>query len=359
MNYKTSEKQNSQENLFKVFFNAINDAIFIHPLQEEGFACFTEVNDIACRRYGYTRKEFMSLSPMEITRKSDVRNHAKTEFRKKLAEAGKLIIESYHITKSGDEFPVEINSNIIEQDGRAFILAVVRDISERKMAEEVVRKNLLEKETLLKELYHRTKNNMQIICSLIELECTKGHPLAVNDILRQIENKIQTMALVHQKLYESQNLFSLDLKTYLEDLVMLFHESIELEKHHIIIDCIAEEIPVTIETAIPIGLITNELLTNAVKHAFPDANGGSIKLMLARKNTKEIILTVCDDGRGLPAGFSPEKDCHLGLETVFSLSKHQLMGNVNINSDNGCCCEITIPVSETKTKDPGKPRKQQ
>jgi len=120
---------------FKIFFSSVNDAIFVHPLQKKGFAPFIEVNDIACKRYGYTREEFLKIAAPDITIKAYADRHATADHRKKLLEARNLVFESIHIKKSGEQFPVEVNSNIVEQYGKPVILAVVRDISERKQAE--------------------------------------------------------------------------------------------------------------------------------------------------------------------------------------------------------------------------------
>ena len=140
-----TEKKKAQEDAlahaerFRTFFSSVNDAIFVHPLQKEGFAQFIEVNDIACQRYGYTRDEFLKLTAGDITKAGDVKRHEKPEHRRMLREKGRMIFETVHIKKSGEEFPVEISSNIVEQFGQPVILAVVRDISERKKAEKALR----------------------------------------------------------------------------------------------------------------------------------------------------------------------------------------------------------------------------
>lgn len=126
----------------EVFYNSFNDAIFIHPYREQGFAPFVEVNKIACLRYGYSHKEFLNLSPSDITLAENGKHHATREHRKMLLDAGHLIFEAVHIKKNGEQFPVEISANIIEQSGRKMILSVARDISERKLGQE--EKNRLE-----------------------------------------------------------------------------------------------------------------------------------------------------------------------------------------------------------------------
>ncbi|WP_321492170.1 PAS domain S-box protein [uncultured Desulfobacter sp.] len=130
-----------QSERIKTLFNSISDAVFVHPLKLDGFAPFVEVNDIACKRYGYTYDELMNLSAPDITVKPDVNEHSKQNNREKLLEEGQLVFETFHIKNSGETFPVEINSNIFYQNEKPHILAVVRDITDRKITEKALRKS--------------------------------------------------------------------------------------------------------------------------------------------------------------------------------------------------------------------------
>ncbi len=134
----------------ETIFTSVSDAIFVHPFQEEGFKNFIEVNDFACRHYGYSRDELLELTAKDITVMSEYSSHARANHRKKLLEQGRMVFESVHVKKSGETFPVEISSNITEQSGRPVILAVVRDITERKNA-------IREKEALEAQLYQAQK----------------------------------------------------------------------------------------------------------------------------------------------------------------------------------------------------------
>lgn len=147
---QAEELAHAHHERLKLLFSSIQDAIFVHPLVEEGFAPFVEVNDIACKRYGYSREEFLRLTALDITKKTDGISHASSSHRKKLLDARQLIFEAIHIKRTGEEFPVEINSNIYKQFGKQMILAVVRDISERKQAEK-------EKESLQAQLLQAHK----------------------------------------------------------------------------------------------------------------------------------------------------------------------------------------------------------
>ena len=155
------EKIRFQSERFRTFYRSVNDAIFVHPLKEEGFSPFIEVNEIACERYGYSYEEFLNLSPPDITKKTDADAHGTRSHRRQLLETGKIIFEAVHVKESGEEFPVEINSNIIYQQGTPIILAVVRDISERKRAEK-------EQEKLIQEL-QETLSKVKTLSGLLPI----------------------------------------------------------------------------------------------------------------------------------------------------------------------------------------------
>lgn len=165
------ERSQNQAERIRVFFNSLRDAILVHPLKEEGFAPFVEVNDIACERYGYSHEEFLQLSAPDITIKSDASSHSAPDHRKKLFDAGHLVFESVHIKKSGEKFPVEINANVIQQWGKPFVLAVVRDITERKRFEAQLRKVLqLESiATLSGGIAHEFNNALNVVSGHVEL----------------------------------------------------------------------------------------------------------------------------------------------------------------------------------------------
>lgn len=169
---KTAEERlSAQAQRIKVFFNALNDAVFVHPIREKGFASFVEVNSIACNRYGYSYKEFLQLSAQDITQQQDSATHGSRSRRKKLLEKGGLVFEAVHIKKSGEKFPVEINSNIIYEDGKPHILSVVRDITERKYMEAQFRKikQLEAIATLSGGIAHEFNNALNIVSGNIEL----------------------------------------------------------------------------------------------------------------------------------------------------------------------------------------------
>jgi len=235
------------------------------------------------------------------------------------------------------KYPINIGK------GRRGVLVISENITEQKKAEEQIQKELQEKELLLRELYHRTKNNMQVISAMLRLRARTMPDETVRASFRDIEMKIRSMALVHQKLYESQDLSSLNLKSYFNDLISGLRQSFlsEADKIQFHFDA-PEDIHVSIDAAIPLGLILNELLTNAVNHAFPAEKKGKICVVLKKDAQKRLIIEVSDNGAGFPEGFDVEKDSHLGLQTVIELVRHQLEGKITFTNKKGLKCRIVI-----------------
>ena len=217
-----------------------------------------------------------------------------------------------------------------------------QSFNEIEQAKLQIQKELKEKEILLRELYHRTKNNMQVICSMLRLQASRLKDHGVKNIFKEIETKIHSMALVHQKLIKSKDLSHINLKDYFDSLILLIEHSYIESDQDISFHTDMENINVLIDTAVPLGLVFNELISNAAKHAFPEKTRGEIKVHLYLGPQKEIVLEISDNGIGLPKGFEIPKDIHLGLETAIDLIEHQLDGKIDFKSRNGLHCKIVL-----------------
>jgi PAS domain S-box-containing protein len=217
---------------------------------------------------------------------------------------------------------------------------IARDVTHRKKAEDKIKASLSEKETLIRELYHRTKNNMQVISSMLELQAMNTKDARIVSIVRETQNRIMTMALVHQKLYRSQNLSKLDLADYIHELVdmLIASQHISCEKIKVIYDM--KPLSVVLDVAMPIGLVINELFTNICKHAFPGDRCGVVRVTLGDNADGSANLAVFDDGVGLPNAFDCRKTATLGVQTVVTLVEHQLHGSVRYESVKGTMCDI-------------------
>jgi PAS domain S-box-containing protein len=207
-----------------------------------------------------------------------------------------------------------------------------RDITERKLFEKTLKTSLREKEILLRELYHRTKNNMQVISNLIDLQAAYVSDERTLESFREIQNRIRAMALVQEKLCQSMHLSNVDLKDYVRDLARVLLESYHLDFNRIALKLDLNSISVSIDTATPCGLIVNELMSNSLKHAFPDNRRGEISIALHRTKKGEIELVFSDNGVGLPKGFDFSNVRSLGLNLVKSLAEKQLNGIVDLGT---------------------------
>lgn len=221
----------------------------------------------------------------------------------------------------------------------------IRDMSEYKKAENQLKTTLAEKEALLRELYHRTKNNMQMISSMLSLQSDFVTDRQVLDVFKDMENRIRSMALVHQRLYQSRNLSSIDLAEYLNELIGLLLQSYNAHPDLIKITLNAEPVTVLIDTAIPCGLIINELVSNSLKYAFPGNQVGEIIISLTRPAENDILLAVTDNGVGVAPDFDPRAMGKLGMQIVFALGEQQLGGKVSFELEHGFSCNVQFPLS--------------
>lgn len=247
------------------------------------------------------------------------------------------------VTSASEQIP-ETDSEVLSTFAGTAVQAIANAdlLAKTNEAKQQIQNNLEEKEILLRELYHRTKNNMQVISAMLRLRARVVNDPYISDAFQEIENKILSMALVHQKLYESKNLSLLNLKDYFDSLISLIKDSYYELMDRIIIHSKMEDVHVLIDTAIPMGLIINELLTNAVKYAFPDKRSGEIKVNLHLTPKNALIIEISDNGVGLPDNFDFQKDIHLGLQTVFDLVESQLGGKIKLKNRDGLYCRLTF-----------------
>jgi two-component sensor histidine kinase len=217
-------------------------------------------------------------------------------------------------------------------------------LRERKRSEEQLQASLLEKEVLLKEVYHRVKNNLQVISSLLSLQSEYIKDKQDIEIFQQSQQRIASMALIHEKMYQSPDLARINLREYVEDLVISLCTSYDRSASAIALSInIEEHILLGLDTAIPCGLIIHELVSNSLKYAFPVGRKGEISIEVKEIVAGKILLNVKDDGVGLPTNFNFADVASLGWQLVDALAS-QLTGNININSDIGVEFQITFPI---------------
>jgi two-component sensor histidine kinase len=229
----------------------------------------------------------------------------------------------------GSLIPVEINAVSLEH-GR--LLAVVRDIRERKLIQKKMENSLKEKELMLQEIHHRVKNNLQIVSSLLSLHSEFNENPYLQKVLRECELRVKSMALVHEELYRSDDLAKVDLKSYYfslsSNLLSIYGRSEKVQIHDL-----QDSFFMSIDRAIPIGLILNELLTNSLKYAFEDDQNGEIFLLLKKRN-EQVELEYRDTGVGFDLDQAQELQSGLGLKLIDMLSQ-QLHAKLSLKTEKG------------------------
>ena len=218
---------------------------------------------------------------------------------------------------------------------------IVEDITERKHAEEKIKASLMEKEVLLREIHHRVKNNLQIISSLLNLQSRHVEDEPALDMFRESRNRVRSMALVHEKLYRSEDLSKVDFCEYIRSLGRHLFMAYGMNSAAIDLDVDVRDVFLDINTSIPCGLIINELVSNSLKHAFRGGDRGKIRVVLQPENNDKFKMIVSDNGKGLPKGLDVSQTDSLGLQLVTMLVE-QLQGTLNIDRNHGTSFEVVF-----------------
>ncbi len=245
------------------------------------------------------------------------------EYSLRRKDTGETWVGSYSFAPIRDRSGVIVGS-----------VVVGRDITDKKRAEEKLRGSLEEKVALLKEVHHRVKNNLQIVVSLLGLQANRTKNAEALEILNDARNRVRSMALLHEVLYRSGNLARISFPTYIADLcrqIAAFHGQ---AAQRVLLEHSVEDISLPLELAVPCGLIVNELVTNALKHAFPDGRSGKVLVEFHNVDERRLQLSVRDDGVGLSPGIDLENASTLGLLLVFELVG-QLGGWMTVEKPDG------------------------
>jgi two-component sensor histidine kinase len=209
-----------------------------------------------------------------------------------------------------------------------------REMNKRKQAEKKIQSSLKEKETLLQEIHHRVKNSMTVISSLLGLQMSNTDNQIAKEVLQDSQNRVQSMSMIHETLYRSDNLSAIDLKTYLTELGGIIFQNYSIS-NKVQFKVKAEKIMISVKQASPIGLIVNELIANSLKYAFSDNREGEILLELKSNKQDSAELSVSDNGVGIPESFDLQNANSLGLKLIKLLTENQLDGSINMESNIG------------------------
>ncbi len=293
------------------------------------------VNNSFLDLLGYKENELIGKS-INIILDEDLKKNFTND--KEIIEKKTFIsCEGNYLTKKGEKIPVAFLASIMyDKEGKIEgIVCVARDITEPKIINEKIKKSLEEKEILLREIHHRVKNNMQIISSLLMLQSQYIKNKEDADIFVDSQNRIVSMSLIHEKLYQSSDLSKIDFKEYIEEMLSGLFQSYGVNSGNIALNIKVDNISMAIDSAIPCGLIINELVTNSLKYAFPEGRNGEITISLRSIDGTMIELVVGDNGVGIPKDLDIRTTESLGLHLVTILAENQLHGNIALNRDKG------------------------
>ncbi|MBP2133450.1 PAS domain S-box-containing protein [Methanomicrobium sp. W14] len=311
----------------------------------------TDVNDNFYSQFGYDKKCLVGFPVQKL--------NFIAEGSRKVIEAVMLSGKSPGLQKSKIKSPPEIYiedekgsvhtcrlffsaSDRSDTDAEMKMISLL-DITDNVIAEKRIKLSLKEKEMLLREVHHRVKNNLQIIVSILRLQLSRTSDPKTRDILRDCQSRVYSMAMVHEKMYRSESLATIDIREYLEhlskDILMEYSDMIG----RVTIDVTSEkDLNFDLDTIVPCALITSELLTNSMKYAFPGNRQGHIKIDIYGKKAP-YTLYYKDDGVGIPENFDPEYVDTLGIKIVMSLVK-QLRGNMVMRNSSGTEIIVIFPV---------------
>ncbi|MFZ6751010.1 PAS domain S-box protein [Undibacterium sp. Ren11W] len=336
-----SERKRLEERFRRVVESAPNAMVMINASGR-----IEMVNTQAERLFDYSRAEM--LGQMVEILVPDRFRHAHPEKRQMFfgepqsrpMGAGR---DLFGRRKNGSEFPVEIGLNPIETDEGIMVLSSIVDISDRKQKEGRIQEALKEKDLLLGEIHHRVKNNLQVVHSLLSLQSSLINDVAVKGMLMDSQNRIQSMALIHQTLYQSNNFARVDFGDFLEALLPTLLNSYAIDNQKIALKIDAGSVYLPINSAIPCGLLINELITNSLKHAFLEHRKGQISVTLSPTEHNQILLIVSDNGAGIPDDLDIENIETLGLRLVTLLSQ-QLNGILTIQRRDPTTFTLEFPL---------------
>ena len=320
----------SEKNYYNLF-NTIEDAIFIHNKS----GVIIDVNKWTQKITGYSREELIGQTE-EILSAPGKNDSALIKQKLKDALNGTpQTFEFWSKRKDGQIILKEIRAYQGSYFNKKVLIVHAEDVTQKRAEEDKIKAALSEKNVLLREVHHRVKNNLQAIIYLIEMQIEKISDEKVQTFLKELQEQARTMSLVYEQLYQSDYLAKVDMDSYLQSLASNVLQTFGLGKY---IDIIVKtnNVSLDVQTAMPCGLVINELLTNSLKYAFPKNfdKTPSVNILLSNEN-KKITISVSDNGIGLPSNFDWKNAESNGLKLVNFWVKYQLAGSINLEQQSG------------------------
>jgi PAS domain S-box-containing protein len=302
-------------------------------------------NQGAEKTFGYTREEMLGQNLDQLLPSRFIEHHRQhiQDFANSSTPARTMgeRREIFGRRKGGIDFPAEATISKARIADHWLFTVILRDITARKIADESIRASLREKEVLLKEIHHRVKNNLQVVSSLLGLQSRTLEDAPIRRMFQESQNRVYSMALVHESLYQSENLSEIDFPAYIGQLASYLVRSYGVDPRRIQISNTIDDLRLTMDNAIPCGLIINELVSNSLKYAFPGDRTGRVDIRMQQDESHQIRLQVSDDGVGLPEGIGFSSTKSLGLRLVRTLAD-QLGASIEMERGGGARIILTF-----------------
>lgn len=337
---RTRQRLNANQKYTRLLLDSSIDMIC--ACDQEGR--ITELNRAGQSTFGYPPAEVLSK---DLSILYADQNQYKS-IQSIIAEDENFLGEVKHIKKNGDTFPAYISASVLKNERGEIIgmMSISRDITRIKEAEEQLKKSVHEKETLIKEIHHRVKNNMQVISSILKLQSAYVTDKKTIELLDECRNRIASMAFIHATLYLTKDFTNINFADYVNNIASNLHQSYVSPDKKIVLKLDVPRVFLHIDDAIPCGLIINELLTNSFKYGFVKKKKGTVGISVKVKK-ENIILAIWDNGAGFPKKVDYRNTESLGLQLVISLTE-QLGGKIKLETRPGEGTKFIIAFRKTK-----------
>jgi PAS domain S-box-containing protein len=335
---ETQEALQVSEEMYRLLVDHANEAIVVI---QEGRIRFS--NSKSSEMTGFSGDELMDLEISELLNREDQDRVLDYHRRRMRNERAPYIYECKMVTKAGHEKWVESKVAMTSWNGNPAALAFVSDLTQRKEFEDKILSSLEERDLLLREAHHRVKNNLQVVISLLRLQSRRLGDEKLKGALEDCQNRIQSMAFVHEKLYQSENLSKVDFPAYLQSLLGFLRGSYNPGSNRVTVVTDIGVAALDIDIATRLGMVAGELITNSLKHAFPNNEKGAIIINVSSNNDGNVELLVEDNGVGLPEGFDLEEADTVGLRLVKAIVG-QMSGAFEARpNEKGATFKVVLP----------------
>jgi PAS domain S-box-containing protein len=336
---KAEETLRQSEEKYRKTLETIADGYYEVDLD----GTLTLINDSLCEIMGYQREELQGMNYRRLVEEEEAKRVFEAFYEVFSTGLAKPAFTYEVVKKDGTRRHVSVSISVMRNSmgHRCGFRGIFRDITDRKRAEDKLRASLQEKEILLREIHHRVKNNLAVVNSLLRLQSRHAKDSFHREMFREAQDRIGAMAMAHEKLYQSENLACVRIRDYVGSLVDHLSASTGRVGNKIELTKDIEDLSFGLETAGPLGFILTELVSNCMKHAFPQARKGKINISLHRFNGDAFELVVGDDGIGFPVDVTFEDPRSLGLNLVRIFSR-QLLGKLDITNNRGTEIKLTF-----------------